>query len=92
MTHTPGITRPPKEMIEALKDIGAATVAGTLGHMPASATRTCSGPGDAGTPAQVDRRRPALTLQFLPQRPDLLRARANTRTPKSPAAPPRALP
>ena len=33
MTHTPDITRPPKELIDALKEIGAATVAGTLGHM-----------------------------------------------------------
>lgn len=68
MTHTPDITRPPKAMIEALKGIGAATVAGTLGHMgyrnphmlgPVAQTRGKSIVG------------PALTLQFLPQRPDL---------------------
>jgi hypothetical protein len=28
MTHTSAITRPPKEVIDALKEIGAATVAG----------------------------------------------------------------
>ena len=34
MTHTPDITqRPPKDLIDALREIGAATVAGTLGHM-----------------------------------------------------------
>ena len=30
---SPDITRPSKDLIDALKDIGAATVAGTLGHM-----------------------------------------------------------
>lgn len=68
MTHTPDITRPPKELIDALKEIGAATVAGTLGHMgfrnphmvgPVPQTRGKSIVG------------PALTLQFMPQRPDL---------------------
>ncbi|MBB3659340.1 regulator of RNase E activity RraA [Rhizobium sp. BK650] len=68
MTHTPDITRPPKELIDALKDIGAATVSGTLGHMgfrnphmvgPVQQTRGKSIVG------------PALTLQFMPQRPDL---------------------
>lgn len=33
MTHTSDITRPPKDMIDALREIGAATVSGTLGHM-----------------------------------------------------------
>ena len=33
MTHTPDIERPPRTLIEALKQIGSATVAGTLGHM-----------------------------------------------------------
>jgi regulator of RNase E activity RraA len=62
------VTRPPKEMIEALKGIGAATVAGSLGHMgfrnphmvgPVAQTK---GKSIVGT---------AVTLQFLPQRPDL---------------------
>ncbi|WP_064707283.1 ribonuclease activity regulator RraA [Rhizobium bangladeshense] len=68
MTHTPDITRPPRDLIDALKEIGAATIAGTLGHMgfrnphmlgPVSQSRGKSIVG------------PALTLQFLPQRPDL---------------------
>ncbi|NKF33513.1 ribonuclease activity regulator RraA, partial [Pseudomonas sp. BGM005] len=68
MTHTSDITRPPKELIDALKEIGAATVSGTLGlmgfrnpHMvgPVSQNRGKSIVG------------PALTLLFLPQRPDL---------------------
>ncbi len=64
----PTINRPSKDIIEALKDIGTATVAGTLGHMgfrnphmlgplPQSHGKSIVGP--------------ALTLQFLPQRPDL---------------------
>ena len=68
MTHTPDITRPPKELIEALKDIGAATVAGTLGHMG------FRNPHMVGPLAQNHGKSivgPALTLQFLPQRPDL---------------------
>jgi regulator of RNase E activity RraA len=62
------ITRPSKDIIDALKDLGTATVAGTLGHMgfrnphlvgPVAQTRGKSIVG------------PAVTLQFLPQRPDL---------------------
>jgi len=68
MTHTPGITRPPRDIIDALRDIGAATVAGTLGHMgirnphmigPVSWNRGKSIVG------------PALTLQMMPKREDL---------------------
>lgn len=68
MTNIPAITRPSKEIIDALKDIGTATVAGTLGHMgfrnphmigPVAQTRGKSIVG------------PAVTLQCLPQRPDL---------------------
>lgn len=68
MTHTPDITRPPRELIDGLKGIGAATVAGALGHMgfrnphmigPVAQTRGKSIVG------------PALTLQFMPQRADL---------------------
>ena len=67
-TDIPKITRPAKHIIEALKDIGTATVAGTLGHMgfrnphmlgpvPQSRGKSIVGP--------------AVTLQCLPQRPDL---------------------
>jgi regulator of RNase E activity RraA len=64
----PTITRPSRDIIEALEGIGAATVAGSLGHMgfrnphmlgPVTQTRGKSIVG------------PALTLQFMPQRPDL---------------------
>ncbi|MGO6983116.1 ribonuclease activity regulator RraA [Rhizobium leguminosarum] len=68
MTHTSDITRPPKELIDALKEIGAATVAGTLGHMG------FRNPHMVG-PVPQNRGKsivgPALTLQFMPQRPDL---------------------
>ena len=68
MTHTPDITRPSKDVIAALQGLGAATVAGTLGHMgirnphmqgPVSQNR---GKAIVG---------PALTLQFMPKREDL---------------------
>src|SRR3569832_1443619 len=68
MTHTHDITRPPQDLIDALKDIGAATVAGTLGHMG------FRNPHMVGPVAQNHGKSivgPALTLQFLPQRPDL---------------------
>jgi len=68
MIQTPGIARPPRELIEALKGIGAATVAGTLGHMG------FRNPHMVGPVAQNRGKSivgPALTLQFLPQRPDL---------------------
>ncbi|RYE09863.1 MAG: ribonuclease activity regulator RraA [Hyphomicrobiales bacterium] len=68
MTTTKDIVRPPKHLIEGLRDLGSATIAGTLGHMgfrnphmtgilPQSRGKSIVGP--------------ALTLQFLPQRPDL---------------------
>ena len=62
------ITRPPKHIIAALKDIGTATVAGTLGHMG------FKNPHMTGILPQTKRKSicgPALTLQCLPQRPDL---------------------
>ena len=69
MTHTPGITRAARaRLIEALKDIGAATVAGTLGHMgirnPHMQGPVSWNPGKSIVG-------PAITLQFLPKREDL---------------------
>lgn len=68
MTHTPDITRPSKDMIEALRGIGAATVAGTLGHMgirnPHMVGPVSFNPGKSIVG-------PALTLQFMPKREDL---------------------
>lgn len=60
--------RPSKDTIAKLKDIGAATVAGTLGHMG------FRNPHMVGPVPQTKGKSivgPALTLQFLPQRPDL---------------------
>ena len=65
MTQTSDITRPPKELIDALKEIGAATIAGTLGHMgfrnphmvgPVSQTRGKSIAGPALTRRSQDYR------------------------------------
>ena len=68
MIQTSDIVRPPKELIDVLKEIGAATVAGTLGHMgfrnPHMVGPVAQNPGKSIVG-------PALTLQFLPQRPDL---------------------
>jgi regulator of RNase E activity RraA len=65
---TQDITRPPKDLVEALGRLGAATVAGTLGHMgirnPHMQGPVTSNPGKAIAG-------PALTLQFLPKREDL---------------------
>src|SRR5262249_58485216 len=68
MTHTPGISRPPKDVIAALKDIGAATIAGTLGHMGISHPHIV-GPVSWNKGKSIVG--PALTLQFMPKREDL---------------------
>ena len=64
----PRITRPPRHIIDALKEIGTATVAGSLGHSgfrnPHMLGPVTQRPGKSIVG-------PALTLQFLPQRPDL---------------------
>ncbi len=67
-TKIPDFKRPSKDVIDALKEIGTATVAGSLGH---SGFRN---PHMLGPVAQNPGKSivgPALTLQFLPQRPDL---------------------
>jgi regulator of RNase E activity RraA len=68
MTHTPGITRPPRDVIDALKDIGSATVAGTLGHMGIRNPHIM-GPVSWNKGKSIVG--PALTLQFMPKREDL---------------------
>jgi regulator of RNase E activity RraA len=68
MTHTPDIVRPAKELIDALKDIGSATVAGTLGHMGIRNPHIV-GPVSWNSGKSVVG--PALTLQFMPKREDL---------------------
>jgi len=68
MIKTADITRPPKHLIEGLRTLGAATVAGTLGHMG------FRNPHMTGILPQTKGKSicgPALTLQCLPQRPDL---------------------
>ena len=68
MIKTADITRPPKHLIEGLRSLGAATIAGTLGHMG------FRNPHMTGILPQTKGKSicgPALTLQCLPQRPDL---------------------
>jgi regulator of RNase E activity RraA len=68
MTINTHVVRPPKDLIEALRDLGTATVAGTLGHMG------FRNPHMVGPVAQTHGKSivgPAVTLQFLPQRPDV---------------------
>ena len=71
MTSIPPIAkiqRPSREVINALKDIGTATAAGSLSHMG------FRNPHMLGPVPQTKGKSivgPALTLQFMPQRPDL---------------------
>ena len=86
--HSPTSPVRRKDLIEALKDIGAATVAGTLGHMgfrnPHMVGPVTQNPGKSIVG-------PALTLQFMPQAPGPLQ-RGRICRPREAAAPPRALP
>jgi regulator of RNase E activity RraA len=68
MTDTPSIVRPRRDLVEAIRAIGAATASATLAHMgirgaaitgPVAWTKGCAVAG------------PALTLQFMPKREDL---------------------
>ena len=62
------ITRPSKELVAGLKALGSATIAGTLGHMG------FKNPHMTGIMPQTQGKvmaGPALTLQCMPQRPDL---------------------
>jgi regulator of RNase E activity RraA len=68
MIQSEDIQRPAKRLIDELKQLGSATIAGTLGH---SGFRN---PHLTGILPQTKGKRvagPALTLQCLPQRPDL---------------------
>jgi regulator of RNase E activity RraA len=68
MTKNADIQRPSKHLIEGLRGLGAATIAGTLGHMG------FRNPHMTGILPQTKGKSicgPALTLQCLPQRPDL---------------------
>jgi len=68
MTNIPEFKRPSKDTIAALKDIGTATVAGSLGH---AGFRNPHMLGPVTQRAGKSIVGPALTLQFMPQRPDL---------------------
>ena len=68
MTHTPGINRPSRKIIEALGHIGAASVAGILGHMGIRSPHMV-GPVSWNPGKSIVG--PALTLQFMPKREDL---------------------
>jgi regulator of RNase E activity RraA len=68
MIEIADITRPSSHLVEGLRNLGAATVAGTLGHMG------FKNPHMTGILPQTKGKSicgPALTLQCLPQRPDL---------------------
>jgi regulator of RNase E activity RraA len=68
MIKTADIQRPAKHLIEGLRGLGAATIAGTLGHMG------FRNPHMTGILPQTRGKSicgPALTLQCLPQRPDI---------------------
>jgi len=68
MIQTNDITRPPREWVEALQHIGAATTASTLNRMGIRSAFIC-GPLSRNPGRAVAG--PALTLQFMPKREDL---------------------
>ena len=67
MITTPDISRPPKEWVEALREIGAATASSTLAHM---GIRSPYMVGPVARNAGRAVAGPALTLQFMPKRED----------------------
>lgn len=68
MTHTPDIVRPPKELVEGLAAIGAATAAGELSRL---GIRDPFMKGPVAWNKGKAMAGPALTLQFMPKREDL---------------------
>lgn len=67
-THTPDIVRPPKELVDGLRQVGAATAAGEMRKLGID-DPTILGPTPY-TPGKVVAG-PALTLQFMPKRGDV---------------------
>ena len=67
-THTPDIVRPPKELVDGLREVGAATAAGEMKKLGVQ-NPTILGPTPF-SPGKVVAG-PALTLQFMPQRIDV---------------------
>jgi regulator of RNase E activity RraA len=68
MTHTPGIARPDRHLVEGLLAVGAASASSTLAHM---GIRNCHILGPVATMPGKAIAGPALTLQFMPKREDL---------------------
>lgn len=64
----PDIARPDNELVAALREMGAATIAGTLGHM---GIRDPHMHGPVAWNKGRSMAGPALTLQFMPKREDL---------------------
>lgn len=68
MTHTSDIARPPRELIEGILAVGAASASSTLAHM---GLRNCHIEGPLAQQSGKAIAGPALTLQFMPKREDL---------------------
>lgn len=68
MTHTPDITRPPRDLVDGILAVGAALASSTLSHM---GVRNCHMLGPTGQQFGKAIAGPALTLQFMPKREDL---------------------
>ena len=68
LSHTPDITRPPAELVEGIRKVGAATASATLAHM---GIRNCHILGPVTFNKGKAIAGPALTLQFMPKREDL---------------------
>ena len=68
MTHTPDITRPPKELVDGILALGAALASSTLAHM---GVRNCHLLGPVAQQSGKAIAGPALTLQCMPKREDL---------------------
>jgi regulator of RNase E activity RraA len=67
MTHTPDITRPDRRLVEALREIGTATIASELRNL---GIRNASITGPRAFTTGKASAGPALTLQFMPMRED----------------------
>lgn len=72
MIQTPDIKRPPREWVDAIHAMGAATASSTLFHMAGIANSHICGPVTWNKGRTVCG--PALTLQFMPKREDMYSA------------------
>ena len=68
MIETKDIKRPPAELVEAIRQMGAATASSTLFHMGIRNAHICGPTAWTKGKALAG---PALTLQFMPKREDL---------------------